>query len=156
MKATMKKHNRMMRLWILVFLMVVNICAVHAGKPKGRPPFDPQKFQADLEQFITTDAGLKPEEAAKFFPVYRQMMKKMRMLFDEMRRYHHVNPCDEEACADAVRKQDEIDLELKRLQQEYHQRFMLMLPPSKVLSIIKAEEKFHRQAFQKFRDGKRK
>ena len=152
----MKKHNRMMRLWILVFLMVVNICAVHAGKPKGRPPFDPQRFQADLEQFITTDAGLKPEEAAKFFPVYRQMMTKMRMLFDEMRRYHHVNPCDEEACADAVRKQDEIDLELKCLQREYHQRFMLVLPASKVLSIIKAEEKFHRQAFRKVRDGKRK
>ncbi len=152
----MKKHSRMIRLWVMVFLMVVNVCAVHAGKPKGGRPFDPKKFQADLEQFITVHAGLNPEEAAKFFPVYEQMMKKMRMLFDEMRRYHHVNPCDEEACADAVRKQDEIDLELKRLQQEYHQRFMLMLPASKVLSIIKAEEKFHRQAFQKVRDGKRK
>ncbi len=153
----MKKHSRMMRLWVMVFLMFVNICAAQAGKPKGgRPPFDPKKFQADLEQFITAHAGLNPEEAAKFFPVYEQMMKKMRMLFDEMRRYHHVNPCDEEACANAVRKQDEIDLELKRLQQEYHQRFMLILPASKVLSIIKAEEKFHRQAFQKVRDGKRK
>lgn len=153
----MKKHNRIMRVWaVVVLLMTLCIGGVNAGNPKGRPPFDPRKFQADLEQFVTTHAGLTPEEAAKFFPVYEQMMKKMRMLFDEMRRYHHVNPCDEDACADAVRKQDEIDIELKQLQQEYHQRFMLILPASKVLSIIKAEEKFHRKAFQKVREGNRK
>ena len=144
-----------MRFWVLVLLMTISICTVHADGHKNRPPFDPKKFQADMEQFITMNAGLKPDEAAKFFPVYGQMMKKMRMLFDEMRRYHHVNPRDEDACAEAIRKQDEIDIEMKQLQQEYHQRFMLILPASKVLSIIKAEEKFHRQAFQKFRRGKR-
>lgn len=144
-----------MRFWVLVLLMTISICTVHADGHKNRPPFDPKKFQADMEQFITMNAGLKPDEAAKFFPVYEQMMKKMRMLFDEMRRYHHVNPRDEDACAEAIRKQDEIDIEMKQLQQEYHQRFMLILPASKVLSIIKAEEKFHRQAFQKFRRRKR-
>ncbi len=150
------KQNRLTRLFVVALLVVVNICAAQAQDAKKRPAFDPAKFQADLEQFITSNAALKPEEAAKFFPVYEQMMKKMRMLFDEMRRYHHVNPKDEEACADAIRKQDEIDIEMKHLQQEYHQRFMLILPASKVMSIIKAEEKFHRQTFERFRKNKRR
>ena len=73
------------------------------------------------------------------------------MLFDEMRRFHHVNPNDNEACAEAVRRQDELDIEMKQLQQQYHGRFMLILSPSKVFSVIKAEEKFHRQMFKKMR-----
>jgi hypothetical protein len=110
-----------------------------------------QLFQAELEQFITTNACLTPREAAKFFPVYRQMGKKMRMIFDEMRRFRHVNPNDNEACAEAIRRQDELDIQLKQLQQEYHSRFMTILPPNKVFSVIKAEERFHRQAFRRMK-----
>ena len=40
---------------------------------------------------------------------------------------------------------------MKQLQQEYHNRFMYILPASKVLKIIKAEEKFHRRAFKRAR-----
>lgn len=118
---------------------------------KKRPPFNPAKFQADLEQYITTQAGLTPTEAAKFFPMYRKMMRKQRTLFDEMRRIHFVNPADNEACAAAIRRQDELDIEMKQLQQDYHGRFMLILSPSKVFSIIRAEERFHRQMFKKMR-----
>ena len=42
--------------------------------------------------------ALTPREAARFFPVYRQMMRKMRSHFDAMRRFHFVNPKDERAC----------------------------------------------------------
>lgn len=129
--------------------MLMSILTASAQRKPGG--FDPKKFEADLEQYITTNACLTPQEAAKFFPVYRQMMKKMRGLFDEMRRYHHVNPRDVNACAEAIRKQDEIDIEMKQLQQEYHARFMLILPANKVLSVIKAEERFHRQAFRRMK-----
>ncbi len=135
-------------LLVMFMLMVaVGMSAQH----KKRPAFNPAKFEADLEQFITTKACLSPTEAAKFFPVYRQMMKKQRMLFDEMRRYHHVNPKDNEACANAIRRQDELDIEIKQLQQEYHARFMLILPACKVLAVIKAEGDFHRQIFKRFK-----
>lgn len=79
------------------------------------------------------------------------MMKKQRALFDEMRRLRMTNPKDNEACEEAIRKQDELDIQIKQLQQEYHGRFLMMLPANKVLSIIKAEEKFHRQIFRKMK-----
>jgi len=130
--------------------MLVAQATVEA-QPKKRPPFNPAKFEADLEQFITREACLSPLEASKFFPIYRQMMKKQRMLFDEMRRFRQINPKDNKACENAIHRQDELDIQIKQLQQEYHTRFMYVLPASKVLGVIKAEEKFHRQMFRKMK-----
>lgn len=134
-------------------LMILMLCTfgVANGQHRKRPPFNPAKFEADLEQFITVNACLSPSQAASFFPVYRQMMKKQRALFDEMRRLRMINPKDNEACEEAIRKQDELDIQIKQLQQEYHGKFLMMLPANKVLSIIKAEEKFHRQIFRKMK-----
>ena len=134
-------------------LMILMLCTfgVANGQHRKRPPFNPAKFEADLEQFITVNACLSPSQAASFFPVYRQMMKKQKALFDEMRRLRMINPKDNEACEEAIRKQDELDIQIKQLQQEYHGRFLMMLPANKVLSIIKAEEKFHRQIFKKMK-----
>lgn len=134
-------------------LMILMLCTfgVANGQHRKRPPFNPAKFEADLEQFITVNACLSPSQAVSFFPVYRQMMKKQRALFDEMRRLRMTNPKDNEACEEAIRKQDELDIQIKQLQQEYHGRFLMMLPANKVLSIIKAEEKFHRQIFRKMK-----
>ena len=72
---------------LMVFLSVMMIGMLSmsstdgfAGNPKKqRPPFDPKRFEADLEQYITTHAALTPREAARFFPVYRQMMRKMQI-----------------------------------------------------------------------------
>lgn len=142
--------GQIMKTTVLMLLMLCTF-GVANGQHKKRPPFNPAKFEADLEQFITVNACLSPSQAASFFPVYRQMMKKQRALFDEMRRLRMINPKDNEACEEAIRKQDELDIQIKQLQQEYHGRFLMMLPANKVLSIIKAEEKFHRQIFRKMK-----
>ena len=142
--------GQIMKTTVLMLLMLCTF-GVANGQHKKRPPFNPSKFEADLEQFITVNACLSPSQAASFFPVYRQMMKKQRALFDEMRRLRMINPKDNEACEEAIRKQDELDIQIKQLQQEYHGRFLTMLPANKVLAIIKAEEKFHRQIFRKMK-----
>lgn len=125
---------------VLVTMLLVVGLSTATAQHKKRPHFDPKRFEAELEQFITTNACLTPGESAKFFPVYRQMMKRQRMIFDEMRRLHHIDTRDNETCANAIRRQDELDVEIKLLQQEYHSRFMLILPAGKVMRIIKAEE----------------
>lgn len=142
--------GQILRTTVLMLLMLCTF-GVANGQHRKHPPFNPAKFEADLEQFITVNACLSPSQAASFFPVYRQMMKKQRALFDEMRRLRMINPKDNEACEEAIRKQDELDIQIKQLQQEYHGRFLMMLPANKVLSIIKAEEKFHRQIFRKMK-----
>lgn len=136
---------------LLGLVLACMFCLTAMAQRGKRPAFDPKRFEADLEQYITINAGLTPSEAARFFPVYREMMKRQRMLFDEMRRFHFVDTRDDKACANAIRRQDELDIEMKQLQQAYHGKFMYILPAGKVMSVIKAEEKFHRQMFKKMR-----
>lgn len=111
--------------------------------------FDPAKFQADLERFITVEACLTPSEAAAFFPVYREMQQKQRALYDNMREGRHVNPDTEEAAKKAIAEIDRIEIEIKQLQANYHSRFLTIIPARKLYSVIRAEGKFHRMAMKR-------
>lgn len=132
----------------LLFILVVVLSALRLSAQEG-PRFNPEKFEAELEQYITTEAALSPQEAAKFFPLYKEMQRKQRLLFNKMKGYRHTDTRDDKASMDAIRAKDELDVQIKKLQQQYHLKFCKVLPAGKVLRIIKAEEKFHRQAFRK-------
>ena len=127
---------------LLFFLCTTLACA------QKRPKFDPQRFEADLEQFIATEAGLTAQQAAAFFPVYKEMRDKQRVLFGRMGQYRHVDTSDDDACAKAIRELDDCEMQIKQLQHQYHLKFMEILPAAKVLKAIRAEERFHRQAFK--------
>jgi len=111
--------------------------------------FDPARFQTDLEQFIVITAGLTPRDAAVFFPLYREYRDKQRVLFDQMRRYHHVDTHNDWMCAQAIKKMDELEIEIKKLQKTYHEKFQTVLPPGIVMKVIQAEGRFHRHEFKR-------
>ncbi len=117
--------------------------------------FSPEKFQADMEQFITQEACLNPEEAAKFFPLHREMHKKQRVIYDRMKSECNIKPTDEAGCKQAVQKRDMLEMELKNIQQSYHNKFFSVLPASKVYDAIKAEDRFHRRAFRNWGHGRK-
>lgn len=139
-----------MKYYVMVFLSVMFLAVpAMADTPENsRPKFDPERFEASLEQFITTKAGLTPQEAGRFFPIYREMQSKIRVCFNEMRLLRHTDVNDNVMSEKAIRKIDLIDIEIKKIQQKYHNSFFKILPAGKVLEILKAEDKFHRQAFK--------
>ena len=129
----------------IIFLLISFVSLHAACQPPGG--FNPQQFEKDLQQFIIQQAGLTPYESAKFFPLFEEMQKKQRKLFDEMRFIRFVNTDDDKA---SLKKMDEVDLEMKKIQQQYHTKFCKILPAGKVLKIIQADEKFHRRTFKRF------
>ena len=138
--------KRMLNLFVALMLTT----AVFA---QGRIPqmrFDPQRFQADLEQFITREAGLTPMEASAFFPVYREMLNKQRALYMRAGRNGFVKPTDDASCRKAILQRDELELQIKEIQKKYHERFLKILSAKKVFEAINAEDRFHRQSFQRF------
>lgn len=145
MKYTLMDNKRRLRLLMVVFLLSL----VNFAQPPQPPRFNPAQFEADMEQFITTEACLTPVEASRFFPLFREMQSKQRALFGKMRLYAHTDTSDDAASLRAIKECDKIDLEMKKIQQAYHLKFCKVLSPGKVLAVIKAEEKFHRQAFRK-------
>lgn len=121
----------------------------------GHGGFSPEKFQADLEGFITRDAGLSPKEAAAVFPIYRELGEKQRHLMDKMRRASQVDPCNEAACAKSIRDCDKLDVDMKKLQQNYHAKMVQATSAQKVWRILQAEMKFHRRALRAFGDKRK-
>jgi hypothetical protein len=112
--------------------------------------FSPEKFQAELEQFIAKEAALTKEESDKFFPLYREMQQKQRAVYQQMKALGRNKPADEAGCKQAVQKRDELELEQRRILQTYHNKFFTVLPASKVYDVIIAETRFHRRALRNF------
>lgn len=129
----------------IVFITLFMTLGIIAHEHQQQQKFSPEKFQADLEQFITKEACLTPQEAAKFFPIYREMQGKLRVIYDLQRKLGKVKPADEKGCEQAIRQRDEYDLELKRIQQTYHNKFLSVISASKLYDVLIAEDRFHRQ-----------
>jgi len=61
----------MMKKCVLVLLTFWVVVAASAQEHK----FSPEKFQADMEAFLTREANLTQQEAARLFPILRQMQQ---------------------------------------------------------------------------------
>ena len=133
---------------LLVFAVLMFVVALGASAEEQQK-FSPEKFQADLEQYITTEAGLTNEEAAKFFPLYREMQQKQRVVYNKIHELFKLLH-DEASCKRAIQRRDQLEIELKQIAQTYHNKFLRVIPASKVIGTIVAEDKFHRRAFRKF------
>ncbi len=148
----------MRRLSIVILTWMIALSVTAQQQPRQHK-FSPERFQAELEQYITKEAGLSPQEAAKFFPVYKEMQAKQRAVFDRQRQLGWSKPTDEKGCEKVIRQRDEYDLELKRIQQTYHNKFLSVLSASKLFDVIRAEDRFHRQMLRGWnhqRQGKKK
>ena len=133
----------------LLVSTVIMMMVVLGAQAEEQQKFSPEKFQADLEQYITTEAGLTNDEAAKFFPLYREMQKKQRVVYNKIHELFKL-PHDEASCKRAIQRRDQLEIELKQIAQTYHNKFLRVIPASKVIGTIVAEDKFHRRAFRKF------
>lgn len=137
--------SRFIKIQLLMMLFAVASLNVAA---QGHNRFNPAKFKADLEKFITVEACLTPREAAAFFPLYDEMNNKQRVLYDKMRELRRMKPIDEERCKKVIAEIDQLEIEIKQLQSNYHARFLSVISASKLFDVIKAESKFHRQAMR--------
>ena len=93
--------------------------------------FSPEKFLAEMEKYITKEAKLTNEEASKFFPLLREMHAKQRVVYDKIKKECNIQSSNDAECKKAVQKRDVYELELKTIQQTYHNKFLKVLPPSK-------------------------
>lgn len=129
--------------------------ALTAVVATAQEKFSPEKFRAELESFIVKEACLSPQEASAFFPLYDEMQKKQRVVFGSMRRLDHAPACSEAECKSLIKERDKLEIELKKIQQTYHNKFLAVLSARKVFNVLKAEDNFHRHMLRKS-DRKRK
>ncbi|MBP5777245.1 MAG: hypothetical protein J6W56_06805 [Prevotella sp.] len=142
----------MRKLLLISALLVWFVCPTFADDSEK---FSPEKFQAEMEQFITQEAKLTNEEASRFFPLLREMHAKQRAVYEKIKKECSNRPSNEAECKKIVQKRDVYELELKTIQQTYHNKFFKVLPALKVYDAIMAEDRFHRRAFRNWGNHRR-
>ena len=132
--------------------MAIVMTTLAVAQPNAK--FDPVKFKADLEKFVTAEAHLTPSEAKQFFPLYHEMFQKQRALYQRMGELKRERPATDEMCKSVIQEMDRLTIEIDELQVTYHNKFFNILKPQKVFDVIQAISTFHRKAMREA--GKRR
>lgn len=141
-----------MRLTLLTLFIAASLLR---GSAQNKQGFSPEKFDADLATFVTQKAQLTPQEAAKLIPLMKEMHNKQRALMAKIRqtdRRQLHQPNDAEACRKALVERDKLNIELKTIEQKYHNKMMRVVPACKVLAAVEAEDHFFRHAMKQWKN----
>lgn len=140
---------KVLKVFVLL-MMLASAIVVQAQAKHGGNRLSKEQFMAELEKFIAAEADLTPQECNKLFPVMREMYSKQRVYFDKMKNQYKKFPQTEAECREAVKMRDKIDLDIKKLQQTYHNKMLDVVSPRKVMKVILAEDRFHRSMLKKW------
>ena len=122
------------------------------GPQKNRPHFSPEEFQAKQKAYITEKAGLSPEEAETFFPLFFELQKKKFELERNARkdfRKQRGEQMSEEECRKFVYNMADVKIEIAKLEREYADKYLEVIPASKVRRVQHAENSFQRDLMKK-------
>ncbi|MBR4847795.1 MAG: hypothetical protein IKV07_00370 [Bacteroidaceae bacterium] len=132
---------------IALLATTATVAQEHERRIPPRPPFSPEEFQAIQRAFITERAGLTPEEANAFFPLFFELQKK-KFDFEHDARKDTKKPrgerLSEEECRELVYKMADTRIEIAKLEREYTDKYLKVLKPCKLHKVIHAEGAFQR------------
>lgn len=111
--------------------------------------FNPELFKIQLHKYILEKVQLSNQEKIAFFPIYDQMLNKRRGIFMQLRAIYHTKPVSEQQAKALIAKSDKLEIELKHIEQTYHQQLLRVISARKLCYILKAERHFHRMIFLK-------
>ena len=111
-------------------------------------------YPLDKMEFIKKELQLTQKEQSKFLPLYKEFGDKREKLHEKKRNLMHnykKNSLNYTA-AETEKLSDDfvaIDIELAKLNIEYHQKFKKVLSPAKVLILYMSEHQFKKHLIKK-------
>ncbi|MCB0823736.1 MAG: hypothetical protein KDC09_13630 [Bacteroidales bacterium] len=155
----MKTKNIYFAVLSLAFFTLIHTSTLFAqrGPGYGRPGMEEQrdKIEAHKIAFITEKVDLTPAEAEKFWPLYndnRDKVEAERKAFREKYRLEGMDPdsmSDEEAI-ERLNAQLEHEQKMLDMQFAFNEELQKVLPPQKILKLIKAEQDFKLELMRRF------
>lgn len=121
-----------------------------------RQAFSPEAYEKKLEEHITQRAGLTPEEAAKFFPLFKEMNNEKRAISEKQRKMQKpfkepFKGPSEEDCKKMVTDEINLELQHRKIEQTYYtKKFPTVLSWKKIIRVRWAMESFKMEALRHF------
>lgn len=147
----MLNHKAM--LVLAVWLAVSTLSA-----QERKPPLSPKEFKARLESFIIKESMLTPEEAKQVFPMFDEMRTKQREVMEQINtlKRNHTMTSDDQACSALINQITSLKIKAAKIEHDYYMNMCKVVSGSKIYSMMKAEDKFHRNMFKRFNHNKNK
>lgn len=133
-----------MRKILLIIIITFAVAPTYAQKNTKR--FDPKNFEEQLEKYVVKEANITKKESAKFLPIYREMRKQIISILNEERKMQQQSPTTEKEWEAALKSHDNWEVQLKKVSQIYHNRMLTVIPASKVMNVMRAEDDFYRES----------
>lgn len=130
---------------VIISLLMLFVTLTVSAQQRGG--FDPQRFEAELESFVVKQAGIAQNEQAAFLKIYREKRQKEVAVMSARRERMGKKHTTEREWQEALQAFDNEDIQLKKIQQTYHNKMLKVIPASKVMKVARAEDEFHRQKF---------
>jgi hypothetical protein len=105
------------------------------GQQRGSAPY--RKIQVAKENYVGRQLDLTDDEAAKFWPVYRQYNQEMTAV-RQLKRQNMLN----NRSGDQTQKDIYYEQQLVDIKRKYNQEFSKILPAAKVSLINRSEREF--------------
>jgi hypothetical protein len=116
-----------------------------------RDPKAMEKIQALRTAYISEKLGLTPDQAEKFWPVYREFTQeraKLREQFKEAQRSINPNNANPKKEQELVNLGLEVKQKELNLEKDYSGRLMKVITAQQVLNLRKAEQEFRELVMQ--------
>lgn len=134
---------------MLMFFVAVT---ASAQANQGKPHFSPEEFRAKQQAHIAEKAGLTAQESEAFFPLFFELQKKKFELERNARKdfkKQRNEQMTEEECRQFVYNMADMKIEIAKLEREYTDKYLQVLPPCKVRKVQHAESSFQRDLMKK-------
>lgn len=132
-----------MKLIKIFFFLLISTAAVAQDDDQDIIQPDPkaeQKIKAAHAAYITERLGLTPDEAEKFWPVYREYAQKRQEIRQQMKTAKEKGTGEKDLLdLDLKVKQQQLDLE-----KDYSGRFQKVITPQKMMNLRQAEGDFRK------------
>jgi hypothetical protein len=141
------KANIMKTFSLSILALVLAPCMLMAQSEEAM-----KKIEAARIALITERLELSPEQAEKFWPIYREYNNKRRELRTELRNARRdVNPSEltEEQSRELMALAMEIKQRELKLEQDYSGRLQAIITSRQLLRLKNAEQDFHKMLLQR-------
>lgn len=125
----------------------------HSCNQQRRGKFDPNEHFQKLQAFITKEAHLTADEAAKFFPIFKETREQERKLHQTVGKKIHASQqpgLSDKESEKLLTEIQELTLREAKLKNANVKKWRKVLSASKVLKVLKAESDFNRKTFREF------
>lgn len=142
---------------ILIAAMIIPVQTNAQGRKECKRDRDEmmKKVKSAKIAFITENLNLSPDEAEVFWPVYNEMSNKREELifnsFGPFPEKDEKKELTEEEAKEQMAQRFDNEEALLKLKREYHEKFLEILPATKVLMLYEVENRFRGHLIDNYR-----